>query len=413
MGNHIDILVAGAGQAGAQLAISLRQGGFTGSICLVGDEPELPYERPPLSKEYLVGDRTAEKLALRPEAFWSQRSIELRLGETIVAVDAAGHEVQLASGGTLRYGQLVWATGGRPRALPFAAPAQPGVFAVRTRADVDRLRAALDGVERVAIVGAGYIGLEAAPALLKLGKQVSVLESQERVLARVTCPAVSEFYAREHRAHGVDLRTGVRLEGLLVTDAGVEAIRFADGQADLPCQAVIAAIGILPATGVLQAAGAECSNGVEVDSFCQTSLPDVFAIGDCANHVNRYAAGQRVRVESVPNAVEQAKVVAQVVLGKPVPYAAVPWFWSNQYDIRLQTVGLNIGHDDVILRGDPATRSFSAIYLREERVVAIDCINAPRDFVQGKALVERALRLAPQDLADESRPLKALADAAP
>ncbi len=409
MSHHSDVLVVGTGQAAAQLAICLRQGGYTGSILLVGEEADLPYERPPLSKEYLVGDRTVEKLALRPAGFWEQRSISLRLGSRVTAVQPHAHQVCLDCGETLRYGLLVWAAGGQPRALSQVPEGLANVFAIRTRADVDRLRAALPAIEHLAIVGAGYIGLEAAPALLKLGKRVTVLESQERVLARVTCPAVSQFYAAEHRAHGVNLRTQVRLGEVLATDGRVSGIRFDDGQADLRCDALLAAIGIVPSVQLLQAAGAECSNGVEVDSFCHTSLVDVFAIGDCANHANRYAGGARVRIESVQNAVEQAKVVAGVILGAPSPYACVPWFWSNQYDIKLQTVGLSHGYEEVVLRGDPAARSFSAVYLRAGRVIAIDCINAARDFVQGKALVERGVSVAPELLADAERPLKLLA----
>ena len=411
MNHHADILVLGAGQAGAQLAISLRQGGHTGSILLAGDEPDLPYERPPLSKEYLVGERDAASLALRPAAFWEQRSVTLRLGDRAVAVDPGAHRVRFASGTAVTYGHLVWAAGGRPRPLPLPGADCAGVHALRTRADVDRLRAALADGTQVAIIGAGYIGLEVAPALLKLGKPVVVLESQERGLARVTCPEVSAFYAAEHRARGVDLRTGVRLERVLSTAGHVSGLRFADGTPDLACNLLVAAIGIEPSVELLQAAGADCSNGVEVDSFCHTSLPDIYAIGDCANHVNRYAAGARVRLESVPNAVEQAKVVAAALLGRPVPYAALPWFWSNQFDIKLQTVGLNHGYDDVVLRGTPATRSFSAVYLREGRVVALDCINAPRDFAQGKALVERGLAPPRALLADDRVPLKTLADA--
>jgi 3-phenylpropionate/trans-cinnamate dioxygenase ferredoxin reductase subunit len=411
MNLHADVLIVGAGQAGAQLAISLRQGGHTGSIHIAGDEPDLPYERPPLSKDYLTGERSRESLALRPDTFWGQRAISLHPGERALDVDPSAHRVRFASGGTITYSHLVWATGGRPRPLSLPGAEAAGVFALRTRADVDALRAALESCAQVAIIGAGYIGLEVAPALLKLGRRVTVLEAQERVLARVTCPEVSAFYAAEHRAHGVDLRTGVRLDSVIATAGRATGVRFADGSPDLDCDALITAIGIVPSVEVLQAAGADCGNGVEVDCFCHTSLADVFAIGDCANHVNRYAGGARVRLESVPNAVEQAKVVAAVLLGRPTPYAALPWFWSNQYDIKLQTAGLNLGHDEVLLRGRPAARSFSAVYLREGRVIALDCINAPRDFAQGKALVERGLAPPRELLADDALPLKTLADA--
>ena len=409
---HSDVLVVGAGQAGAQLALSLRLGGYAGSITLIGAEPDLPYERPPLSKEYLVGERPAERLAFRPAEFWALRDIRLMLGQTVTGVDAQRHEVTLASGATHRYEQLVWASGGQPRGLGLPGEGLDGVYAIRTRADVDRLRAGLADVQRVAIIGAGYIGLEAAPALLKLGKQVSVLETQDRVLARMTGPQVSQFYATEHRAHGVDLQLAVRIERLAGRDGRLTGIHFAQGRGELPCQAVVVAIGIEPAVAPLQAAGARCSNGVEVDPFCQTSLPDVYAIGDCANHANRYADGARVRLESVQNAIEQAKVVAGVLLGKPQAYDALPWFWSNQYDLKLQTAGLSAGHDDTVLRGDPADRSFSVLYLRKGHVIAIDCVNAARDFVQGKAAVHCGLQASSAQLADASLPLKTWVDAA-
>lgn len=411
MSSVSDVLVAGAGQAAAQLAISLRQGGYTGSITLVGDEPDLPYERPPLSKEYLTGDRPLERLAFRPRAFWEQRAVTLRLGEHVASVDPDAHEVTTADGTVLRYRHLVWATGGRARPLPLPGAGLQGIFTIRTRADVDALRAALADLAHVVIIGGGFIGLEVAPALLKAGKRVTVLESQERVLARVTSPIVSHFYEAEHRAHGVDLRVGVGIAGLEGRDGTVCAVRMLDGGPALPCDAVIAAIGIIPAVDALRHAGAQVSNGVEVDSFCQTSLRDVFAIGDCANHVNRYAGGARVRLESVQNAVEQAKVVSNAILGKPEPYGAVPWFWSNQYDLKLQTIGLNIGHDETVLRGTAHSRSFTVAYLHAGRVVAFDCINSPRDFVQGKELIERGQVVPADKLANLNLSLKSLVGA--
>lgn len=413
MSERFDVLIVGAGQAGAQAAISLRQGGFAGSIGLLGDEPEPPYERPPLSKDYLAGEKPFERMLLRPEAFWTERQVELRLGTRVTALDAAAHVATCASGATITYGHLIWATGGSPRALPVPGGDLAGVHVIRSRGDVDRLRSELAGAERVAVIGGGYIGLEAAAVLAKLGKQVTIIEALDRVLARVAAEPVSRFYEAEHRAHGVDVRTGQHISELLGDGGRVTAVRFGPGTADLACDLVIVGIGIVPSIGVLAAAGAATGNGVEVDDYCRTSLSDVLAIGDCANHANGFAGGARIRLESVQNAVDQAKVAANVILGTPAPYRALPWFWSNQYDLKLQTVGLSIGHDTTLLRGDPAGRSFSLVYLKGGRVVALDCINAARDYAQGRALVERGLAADPAMLADPALPLKSLLPAAP
>ncbi len=404
-----DVLIVGAGQAGAQAAISLRQGGFAGSITVVGEEVDPPYERPPLSKDYLAGEKTAERLALRPSAFWAERNVTLLLGQHVTAVDAAAHTVTTATGSTMGYGQLIWAAGGHPRALPVPGGDLPGVHVIRSRLDVDRLTADLAATSDVVIVGGGYIGLEAAAVLVKAGKTVTVLEAQDRVLARVAAEPISRFYEAEHRAHGVDVRLNVGIEAV-EGETHVTGVRTAAGT--IPAGVVIVGIGLVPAVAALGLAGAVTHNGVEVDDLCRTSLPDVFAIGDCAHHANAFAAGAGIRLESVQNAIDQAKVVAGVILGTPKPYHAVPWFWSNQYDLKLQTVGLSAGHDATVVRGDPAARSWSLVYLRGGRVIAIDAINAARDFVQGKALVEfdRGTGLAadPVVLADSNVPLKSL-----
>jgi 3-phenylpropionate/trans-cinnamate dioxygenase ferredoxin reductase subunit len=401
-----DVLIVGGGHAGGQAAIALRQGGFTGSIGLVSAEPEAPYERPPLSKDYLAGEKTFDRLLLRAEAFWSQREIALLLGRTAITVDSEAHTVTLADGATLGYGQLIWAAGGAPRRLTCAGHDLQGVHAVRTRADVDRMIAELPAVEQVVVIGGGYIGLEAAAVLTKLGKRVVLLEALDRVLARVAGEALSRFYEAEHRAHGVDLRLGAKVECLEGDGGQVTGVRLADGGI-VVAQMVVVGIGIEPSVGPLLAAGAKGGNGVAVDGFCRTSLPDVFAIGDCALHANRYADGARIRLESVQNANDQAAVAATVIRGgEGAAYDATPWFWSNQYDLKLQTVGLSIGHDETVLRGDPATRSFSVIYLREGRVVALDCVNAVKDYVQGRKLVADGARLTPEALADIAVPLK-------
>ena len=404
-----DVVIVGAGHGGAQAAIALRQNGFAGSIRVIGREPELPYERPPLSKEYLARDKSFERITIRPASFWADKAIEFSLGCEVVSVDPEAQTVTTDSGETLAYGSLVWATGGDPRRLTLDGHGLAGVHAVRTRADADRLMAELDaGARRAVVIGGGYIGLEAAAVLTKFGVHVTLLEALPRVLARVAGEALSAFYEAEHRAHGVDLRTNVAVAALEGADGKVTGVRLVDGEV-LPAEIVIVGIGIIPATAPLIAAGAKGGNGIEVDDLCRTSLPNVYAIGDCAAHANSYADGATIRLESVQNANDQGTCVARAITGNPVPYKAVPWFWSNQYDLRLQTVGLSIGHDATVTRGDPATRSFSVIYLRHGRVIALDCVNAVKDYVQGKKLVETGASIAPEQLADTTVLLKEMA----
>ncbi|MCK8455625.1 NAD(P)/FAD-dependent oxidoreductase [Sphingomonas faeni] len=409
--DRYDVLIVGAGHAGAQAAIALRQRGFEGTIALLGDEPSLPYERPPLSKDYLAGDKPFERILLRPAAFWADRMITLLPGHRVVAVDPEAHHVVTAEGLTLRYGRLIWAAGGVPRRLACTGYDTTGLHSVRTRADVDRMIAEMPMVDRVVVIGGGYIGLEAAAVLTKLGKHVTVLEAQDRVLARVTGEVLSRFYEAEHRAHGVDLRTGVEVAGIDVAAGRACGVRLTDG-AVVPCQMVIVGIGIIPAVAPLLAAGAEGGNGVHVDDQCRTTLADIFAIGDCAAHANAFAEGHVIRLESVQNANDQATTVAKFLTGTPEPYHAVPWFWSNQYDLKLQTVGLSSGYDDAVLRGDPESRSFSLVYLKRGRVIALDCVNRVRDYVQGRALVAGSIPVDAAVLADPSIELKTLALAA-
>lgn len=401
-----DVLIVGAGHGGAQAAIALRQNKFAGTIALLGDEPELPYERPPLSKEYLSGEKAFERLLIRGAAFWEERQVTMLPGRTVTAVDPVAHQVT-ANGETIGYGRLVWATGGKPRRLSCDGHDLAGIHTVRTRADVDQMMAELGDVARVAVVGGGYIGLEAAAVLAKLGKQVTVLEAQDRVLARVAGEPLSRFFEAEHRAHGVELRLGVQVEAI-EGDARVTGVRLAGGEV-IPAEMAIVGIGIVPAVGPLLDAGAAGGNGVLVDDQSRTSLPDIFAIGDCALHVNRFAADQAIRLESVQNANDQATVAAKTICGVEAGYDAVPWFWSNQYDLKLQTVGISAGHDAAVLRGDPATRSFSLVYYRQGRVIALDCVNAVKDYVQGRKLVAEGLALDPAAVADASVPLKELA----
>lgn len=405
--NPVDVLIIGAGQAGAQAAISLRQGGFTGRIAMVGDEPLPPYDRPPLSKDYLAGEKPADRLLLRPLEFWATRDVDLHLGRRAVAVDAQARHVTLDHGKELVYRFLIWAAGGVARTLSLPGADSAGVHVIRTCAQVDRLRADAAQARRVVIIGGGYIGLEAAAVLVSQGKEVTLLEAQDRVLARVAAEPISRFYEAEHRSRGVVIRTGVCLDSLGCREGRVTHVRLAGGE-EIPADLVIVGIGLAPQQAVLEQAGAVCGNGVVVDAYCQTTLPGVFAIGDCACHPNPFAGGGLVRLESVPNAIEQAKTVANVILGEPRPYCALPWFWSNQYDLKLQTAGLNLGYDQTVLRGDPKTRSFSLVYLREGQVIALDAVNNVKDFAQAKGLIEASVRPDPARLADSQTPLKSL-----
>ena len=403
---RFDVVIVGAGHGGAQVAVMLRTQKFLGSIAIIGEEPELPYERPPLSKEYFAGEKEFERIQLRPAKYWDEREVTMLLGKRVVSVDPAAHHVTTDGGETIGYGKLVWATGGHPRMLPIPGGDLPGVQGVRTRADADAMKAASESAKQIVVIGGGYIGLEAAAVLNKAGKKVVLLEALDRVLARVAGADLSRFFEKEHRGHGVDLRLGVCVDAI-EGDTHVTGVRLSDGEV-IPADLVIVGIGIVPAVEPLIAAGADCPNGVRVDRLCKTSLPDIYAIGDCAAHVNDFAEGAEIRLESVQNANDQANVVAKGIVGAEAPYHAIPWFWSNQYDLKLQTAGLSTGHDQAVLRGDPANRSFSVVYLKAGRVIAIDCVNATKDYVQGRMIVTAGLRATAEQLADAETPLKAL-----
>ena len=403
---HYDILIVGGGHGGAQAAAALRQRQHPGSIAIVGEEPQPPYERPPLSKEYLSGDKPLERILIRPPAFWAERDVAILTGRKVIAVDPQAHFVTTAAGERIGYGQLIWAAGGHARRLSCHGHHLDRIHSIRSVADVDRLRAELPATRRVVVVGGGYIGLEAAAVLTKLGKQVTVLEAQSRVLARVAGEPLSRFYEAEHRARGVDIRLDTvvtAIEG----DVHATGVSLADGEV-IPADMVIVGIGIVAAVAPLLAAGAPGGDGVQVDDHCRTMLPDIWAVGDAARHANPFAGGREIRLESVQNANDMATTVAKALTGAAEPYHAVPWFWSNQYDLKLQTVGLSTGHDATVTRGDPHARSFSVIYLREGEVIALDCVNATRDYVQGRALVLAGAAVPPERLADPATPLKEL-----
>jgi 3-phenylpropionate/trans-cinnamate dioxygenase ferredoxin reductase subunit len=403
---NFDILIVGAGHAGAQAAIALRQLKYPGSIAIVGDEPELPYERPPLSKEYLAGEKPFERLLLRPEKFWAERDIQMLRSTRIVSVDASRKVAMADTGRALGYSHMIWAAGASPRKLELPGFDLEGIHYVRNKADVVAIMRDLPEVKEIVIVGGGYIGLEAAAVLKKLGKIVTVIEASDRVLARVAGEPLSRFYEREHKAQGVDIRLSQNIREACGKDGRVHGLRMSDGS-EILAQMIIVGIGVEPSVEALLEAGASGDPGVDVDEYCQTTVSDIYAIGDCATHRNAYADSKWIRLESVQNANDQAKVVAQRICGNPVSYDAVPWFWSNQYDLKLQTVGISSHHDDLVIRGDQATRSFSVVYLHKGRVIALDCVNAVKDYVQGRKLVEQGC-VAAKELLMHSPTLKEL-----
>ncbi len=399
-----DVAIVGGGHGGAQAAIALRGAGFEGSIAIVGREKEMPYERPPLSKEYMAGERPFERLYIRSADYWQEKRIELLLGQTVTSVDPANHCVTCADGSRIAYGKLIWAAGGDPRPLPVPGFDLAGVHAVRDREDVDTIVAELPTVENVVVIGGGYIGLEAAAILSKLGTKVTLLEALPRVLARVAGEHLSDIYEAKHRSNGVDIWVRQHVAALEGQDR-VTGVRLGSGEI-VPSQLVIVGIGIAPCVEPLIQAGASGNNGVAVDGQCRTSLPDIFAIGDCAAHPNRFVDGAIIRLESVQNANDMANVAAKVISGEEAEYTATPWFWSNQYDFKLQTVGLLSGYDRAVLRGDPTTQKFSVVYLKEGRVAALDCVNNARDYSHGRRLVELGVVVDPREIEDADRQLK-------
>lgn len=403
---HADVVIVGSGHGGAQAAIMLRQSGHEGSILMLSRDRTPPYERPPLSKDYLAGEKPLERILIRPEAFWAERDIALRLGTHVAEVDWLAHEVVTGDGARIGYRKLIWAGGGDARRLSCPGGDLGGIHTVRHRTDVDTLRAELDaGARRVVVVGGGYIGLEAAAVLNTLGCTVTLLELQPRLLGRVAGETLGAFFLEEHRRRGVDIRLQAGVERIEGADGRVTAV-VTDAGETIAAEIVIVGIGIVAAVGPLIAAGASGANGVDIDEFCRTTLDDIYAIGDCAAHANPYASNAVIRLESVQNAHDMAACAARGILGEARPYDALPWFWSNQYDLKLQTVGLSLGHDAEVIRGSLEERSFSVVYLREGRVIALDCVNRTRDYAQGRKLVEARAQVTAELLADSEVSLK-------
>ena len=404
-----NVVVVGAGQAAAQFVEALRRRGYGGAISVFGEEPWLPYQRPPLSKKYLAGGLPVDRLQLRQAAFYAEQKVDLQLGQTVTRLERSARQVRLADGSAHPYDALVLATGSRPRSLPLPGIDLGAVHVLRSIADADALRAdALRALDRPAgravILGGGYVGLEVAATLRQLGLEVTVLEVAERVMNRVVAEPVSRWYEAEHARRGVDIRLGARplaLEG--DTEGRVRAVVTAAGT--LPADVVVLGVGVLPNDGLAQDAGLPCDNGIRVDERCRTADPAIHAIGDCTNHPSVHYGG-RVRLESVDNAVEQANTAAADLLGIEARHERVPWFWSDQYEHKLVIVGLSQGHDQVVLRGDPASGAFSCCYLRDGELLAIDTINVAKDHLAARKLIPARLRPDPSRLADPSIALK-------
>jgi 3-phenylpropionate/trans-cinnamate dioxygenase ferredoxin reductase subunit len=384
------VVIVGAGQAGAQVAVSLRQVGFAGDITLLGEEPHLPYQRPPLSKAYLSGEMALERTWLRSEAYYQKHGIDLRRGACAARILRDERAVLCADGARLGYDALALCSGTAARRLPLPGVDRPGVLYLRTLADADGIKAAVRPGANAVIIGGGYIGLEVAASLKKLGCAVTVIEALERVMNRVVAPPVSAFFAAEHARHGVAIVTNAAVASL-EGNAHVERVVCIDGRA-FAADLVVIGIGAVPNDELARDAGLEVENGVLVDAFGRTSDPAIFAAGDVTNHPNELFA-RRLRLESVHNAMEQAKAVAGAIAGQPQAYADVPWFWSDQYDLKLQIAGVGDPDDELLIRGDPTARAFSCLHLRDGRLVAIDCVNRGGDFLIAKKLIAEGRRI--------------------
>jgi 3-phenylpropionate/trans-cinnamate dioxygenase ferredoxin reductase component len=400
------IVIVGAGQAAVQAVDTMRKKGFKGAVTLVGEEPLTPYQRPPLSKKFLAGALDRERLLLRPPQFYADHQVELHIGRRAVEIDRAAQRVQLDSGESLAFDALLLATGSRPRPLPVPGHDLKGVHFLRTVADVERIRGDFAPGRKLVIVGGGYIGLEVAATARGLGLEVTVLEMADRVMNRVTCAEVSHFYTSEHTRHGVRIVCEARVREFAAQSNtnNLRAVLCDDGS-EHAADVVIAGIGVVAADELARAAGIECTIGVVVDEFCRTSDPHIYAAGDCTSQPN-ILYGRRMRLESVDNAFEQGISAALNMLGMQTRHDKLPWFWSDQYDLKLVIVGITEGYDAVVMRGDPAARSFSACYLRQGELIAIDTINSPKDQMAARKLIAARARPDPAKLADPAFPLK-------
>lgn len=399
-----NVVIIGAGHAAGQLVASLRQKKFSGTITLLGDEQWYPYQRPPLSKKFLAGDMPAERLYVKPQSFYDDDpQVHVITNTRVASIDRSNRSVQTESGQTYAYDFLIIATGSRPRELSLPGASLDGVFYLRGIDDVNAIRARLEARSRVVIIGAGYIGLEVAAVAAGLGHEVTVVEMTDRVMSRVVSQEVSEFYQDIHARNGVSLRLATGVSGLAGGDS-VSGVVLESGET-LPADIVIVGIGIVPNTELAAEAGLETDNGIVVDDRCQTSDPNIFAVGDCTWHPNAIL-GRSIRLESVHNALEQAKTAAANICGEELRYGQVPWFWSDQFDLKLQIAGLSQDYDEVVIRGSIEQQSFACLYLASGQLIAIDAINRPKDFIQSKTLIAEHARIDPALLANTEVDLK-------
>lgn len=399
------IVIAGAGHAAGQAVATLRHEKFGGQIVLIGDEAYLPYQRPPLSKKFLAGEMPVDRLLLKPPSFYDDPRITLQLGTTITAINRRVKSLSIEGGEDVSYDTLILALGSRARTLAIDGTNLEHVHYLRNIDDVEAIRSELDVGRRLVIIGGGYIGLEVAAVARKLGLDVTVVEMAERVMSRVVSPEISDFFQIEHANQGVKLRLSCRVKAL-VGKRRVRSVVLESGE-ELRADLVVIGAGILPNTEIAQQAGLDVDDGIVVDDRCRTGDTDIYAIGDCTSHPNDIY-GRRLRLESVHNALEQAKTAARNICGKETHYCEVPWFWSDQYDLKLQIAGLSDGYDDIVIRGNPVTRSFACLYLKQGRLIAVDAVNAPRDYMQSKALIAAGAVVPVKELADPDRTLKDL-----
>lgn len=405
------VVVVGGGQAGCQLVDSLRQLGYEGELHLVGEEPYLPYQRPPLSKKFMAGEIPAQRLALRPEAFYQKNRVNTRVGVRATLLNTREQSLSLSDGEVLRYDRLALCTGAGVLKLPVPGADLEGVHYLRTIADVESIKTNLGRARHIVIVGAGFIGLETAAVLAQMeqcrdGGSVTVLEMQDRVMARAVSPEVSRFFQDLHAQHGVDIKLKHGLVELTGENDRVHSVKLSDGQT-LPADLCIVGIGVTPNIGLAGEAGLHCENGIVVDEYAVTSNPHIVSAGDCTNHPNALL-GQQLRLESVHNAIEQAKTAAASILGQQKAYRQYPWFWSDQYHVKLQMVGLSHGYEAVVQRGEPEQQQFSLFYFAGNRLIAVDSINRPADHMQARRLLNQGIAITPGQAADPDFNLKDL-----
>ena len=403
-------VIVGAGQVAATAVESLRREGYAGRLVVVGEEAQLPYQRPPLSKKYLAGEMPAERLTIKPASFYEHAQAEFKVGTRATRLDPAARELGLGDGVSLSYDQLLLATGSTPRRITVPGSELGGLYYLRTAADTDDIRAELAApARRVVVVGGGYIGLEVAATCRTLGHEVLVLEMAERVMNRVVAPEVSAFFAAEHARAGVRIEAGAFVSGFTArrdAPTRVGAVHTSDGR-EFAADLVVIGIGVLPVDALAADAGLACENGIAIDEYCRSSDPNVYAAGDCASQPSHHYA-RRVRLESVDNAFEQAKSAAANMAGRALVHDKVPWFWSDQYDLKLLIVGLNLDYDRAVLRGRPADRSFSCCYLRGGELLAMDCVNNPRDYMAARKLIAERVRINTERLHDPALTLRDL-----